>query len=535
MSLPQISAPLTPRPVGSGTNALPPGTPELRLAPADFTTQPIGSAPDPRTISNVVAGGPQALANDPVNSAWLYTFGQFIDHDLSLEALNPAVNIDLPVPNGDPVFPDGSTIPLGGSAGPNAINTVAGYLDLSQVYGSDAATAANLRNADGTLATSHGDTVPVVNRQFVSGDVRVGENPELSSITSMFVRYHNILVAELAAQHPDWTGHQLYDTAKEINTAIYQNVIYTEYLPALIGPGTLSATSPGFRPDVSANVSMEFATAAFRVGHSQVSGTQTGIDKAGNEVFSQSLADAFFDTPAQVVSNGVDALLRNLSNDFSQQTDVYAVDELRNLLSDGPQQMDLIAIDIQRERDLGLATLNDTRAALGLAPYTSFAEITSEPTVAANLQTVYGTVDKVDLFMGGLAEDHAPGATVGQTFKSIIADQFFRLRVADAYFWQNQSLSPDLKAFISQTTLGDVIEATTGTPVEQQNVFIAALRVISTLADPASTSPQLVIGVDDAGANIAGGLGDDTIVAGLGDNQVPHRRRRQRHVRFCWR
>ena len=73
--------------------------------------------------------------------------------------------------------------------------------------------------------------------------------------------------------------------------------------------------------------------------------------------------------------------------DFSQQTDVYAVDELRNLLSDGPQQMDLIAIDIQRERDLGLATLNDTRAALGLAPHTSFAEITSQPTVAANLHS----------------------------------------------------------------------------------------------------------------------------------------------------
>ena len=44
--------------------------------------------------------------------------------------------------------------------------------------------------------------------------------------------------------------------------------------------------------------------------------------------------------------------------------------------------MDLIAIDIQRERDLGIGSLNQTREALGLTPYTDFNQITSDPTVA---------------------------------------------------------------------------------------------------------------------------------------------------------
>ncbi len=34
--------------------------------------------------------------------------------------------------------------------------------------------------------------------------------------------------------------------------------------------------------------------------------------------------------------------------------------------------MDLAAINIQRARDLGLGTLNQTREALGLDPYTDF-------------------------------------------------------------------------------------------------------------------------------------------------------------------
>jgi hypothetical protein len=36
----------------------------------------------------------------------------------------------------------------------------------------------------------------------------------------------------LKAQHPDWTGDQLYYMAKAVTAAEYQNIIYKEYLPA---------------------------------------------------------------------------------------------------------------------------------------------------------------------------------------------------------------------------------------------------------------------------------------------------------------
>ena len=135
-------------------------------------------------------------------------------------------------------------------------------------------------------------------------------------------------------------------------------------------------------PPVNSQVTQEFSTAAFRVGHSQVSNNQQGIDNNGNVTFMQTLGDLFGNTPSQDVANGINSLLRDLSNDNSQAVDVYAVDGLRNLLADSPDQMDLIAIDIQRERDLGQGTLNQTRETLGLTPYTSFHQLTSDPTVA---------------------------------------------------------------------------------------------------------------------------------------------------------
>jgi peroxidase len=269
-------------------------------------------------------------------------------------------------------------------------------------------------------------------------------------------------------------------------------------------------------------VTQEFSTAAFRVGHSQVSNNQTGLDNHGNVTFTGTLAQVFGNTPAQDQANdGINSLIRDISSDYSQATDVYAVDGLRNLLTDSPDQMDLIATDIQRERDVGISTLNETRVALGFAPYTSFAQLTSDPTVQANLQSTFDSIDQVDLFVGGLAENHASnGGVVGPTFQAIIADQFNALRAGDRFFWQNEDFDPRTAQTIASTTLGDIIERDTGTPAEQQNVFVAAQRHSSDVPATDPSAPQLVIGVDTPDATIAGGPSDDTIVAGLGLNQI---------------
>ena len=177
-----------------------PNSPELALAPLNFGPgpgpgDPLVNAPNARTISNVISGGTGANGQngettDPVASAWLYVFGQFVDHDLDLEETpltNPQINIEIPQP--DPVFTTpGISIAMNrDSRSPTTntiINTTAGYLDLSQLYGSDAATAASLRNADGTYKTSYGGTcLPIVGGAFVCGDPRVMENPELTALT----------------------------------------------------------------------------------------------------------------------------------------------------------------------------------------------------------------------------------------------------------------------------------------------------------------------------------------------------------------
>ncbi len=469
-------------------NAIP-GNAELAFAPLNFlpnTRDGMVPGPNPRTVSNIVAGGTgsqgqNAQTTDPVISAWLYVFGQFVDHDIDLEATpltSPAINIV--VPPGDPVFAAGTVIAMNRDARSAAtntiINTVAGYLDLSQLYGSSAAVAASLTNADGTLKSSDaGQALPVINDQFVTGDPRVMENPELTALTILFMREHNFWVRALRAQHADWSGLQLYNMAKAITTAEYQNIIYTEYLPALIGP--MLPPYGGYNARVNAQVTQEFSTAAFRVGHSQVSDTQEGLDNNGNTVFVESLAQSFYNTPEIDEANGFDPLLRSLGVDYSQATDPYTVAALRNLLAaglvgGGVDDIDLIAIDIQRERDVGLGSLNQTRVALGLRPYGSFAQLTPDPILQQSFAKLYGSIDKVDLFMGGLSEAHAPGANVGATFRAIIASQFWRLRSGDRFYWQNEAFDDATADLISRTTLAAIMQRDTTATNLQANLFI---------------------------------------------------------------
>lgn len=468
-----------------------PGAPELAIAPLNFaprTNDGLIAGPNPRYISNTISGGTgrngvSAETDDANASAWLYVFGQFLDHDIDLEetpTTTPAINIV--VPRGDPTFTPGTVIPmtrdLRSSSTNTIINATAGYLDLSQLYGSTTQVAASLRNEDGTLKSSDGgQALPVVDDQFITGDPRVMENPELSAVTILFMREHNYWVQQLSKAHPNWDGDQLYQMARAITTAEYQNIVYQEYLPPLIG-GALGPYR-GYNPNVNSQVTEEFSTAAFRMGHSEISDTQEGLDNAGNVTFTESLAQAFFNTATIDESNGINALLRGVTADFSQATDVYVVAALRDLLfaplvGGDVDEMDLIAIDIQRERDVGLGTLNQTRRALGMSPFNSFAQVTSDPILQANLQQVYRDVNNLDLFIGGLAEDHTPGAKVGPTFQAIIARQFDALRSGDRFFWKNQGFDNATSTMISNTTLAQIITRNTDSTNVRQKVFVIA-------------------------------------------------------------
>lgn len=457
----------------------------VRLAAPDYGDG-VGSLagpdrPNPRFISNTVNAQDQSIPNLEGSSDFLWQWGQFLDHDLDLTEPG-AEQADIPVPLGDPFFDPNSTgtqvIPFRRSrvapgTGTDADNPreqeneITSWIDASQVYGSDFAQAAALRTNDGTgrLATSAGDLLPFASNPpfFVAGDIRVNEQVGLIAMHTLFVREHNTIADEMRERLPDKTGDQIYEIARAIVGAEMQVITYNEFIPALLGPDALSPYT-GYDPTINAGITNAFATAAFRLGHSMLNSTLLRLDANGDPIAEGHLLlrDAFFAPQLIIDEGGIEPLLRGLASQPSQKIDVFVVDAVRNFLfgQPGAGGLDLPSLNIQRGRDHGLPSYNDMRVALGLGAVASFADISADPEVQARLADAYGEVGLIDLWVGGLAEDHLPGAMVGELFHAILKQQFEALRDGDRFWYQNRYHGVALR-LLEQQRLSDIIRRNT--------------------------------------------------------------------------
>ncbi len=352
---------------------------------------------------------------------------------------------------------------------------------------------------------------------FLGGDIRANENIELTSLQVLFMREHNRQATLLAKQHPGWTDEQLYQGARQIVIAEIQSITYNEYLPALLGQGAITRYT-GYKANVNPGISPEFSEAAFRFGHSQLDddvqfmtnnganfsftftlpdgtqipvNTKTGISSGETGI---SLVDAFFD-PYVLEQPGVeDSILSTSPPTWLKPSMAKWSTPCGTSCSARPDTgaggQDLFALDVQRGRDVGLPTYNEARVAYGLPAVTKFSQITSDPAVQAQLETLYGNdVNKVELFVGGLVEDHATGSSVGQTFGAIIANQFERTRDGDRLWYQNIFSGRQL-ADIQNTTLADIIRATPVRPICKTTCSSSMLAFLE-LSPPVSSRSRL--------------------------------------------
>jgi hypothetical protein len=287
------------------------------------TNQPL---PSPRLISVVVH---QDVSNMHRRYTMMLTyFGQFLDHDVSLTPISRGfqdailncrdcdspTNVHpecwpIPIPSNDPFFPKVNlqtgrpvcmsfTRSLPGQQRLGAreqmdMNTA--YLDLSHVYGQTPCESQRLRAFSGgrmniTISPFRGrDLLPQTSRLaecqaasglcFDAGDSRATENPGLSVLHTVMVREHNRIAGQLQTFNRQWDDERLYMTSRKITGAIWQHVIYNEYLPRVLGWNAINLYGlnlltegfyEGYDSNCNAGIFNEFSTAAYRFGHSLV-------------------------------------------------------------------------------------------------------------------------------------------------------------------------------------------------------------------------------------------------------------------------
>jgi hypothetical protein len=503
--------------------------------------------PSARAISDLIVTDPTDgnLPNNRLMSDWVYAWGQFIDHDIDLTSdgsgsqLQPA-NVVVPNNPTDPFStaynPPGPGLiffnrseydPATGTSTRNPRqqpNDITAFIDGSMIYGDDPTVADALRakdpahpgrlkfstgsdgsmmlplnnhtyfpnisldpnDANAAFSIANGSGIVPDDQLFMAGDVRANENIELTSVHTLFLREHNRLADLIHANNPAMSDEAVYQAARAIVIAEVQSITFNEFLPALLGSNVVPDYT-GYRPWVNPGIANEFSTAAFRLGHSLLAPDVQFLNPDGSMKFAPvKLSNAFFNPPV-LEANGADPILKYLATDNAQEVDNKIVPELQNFLFGPPGAggFDLASLNIQRGRDHGLADYNTVRAYYGLPRVTSFDQITSNHTLATQLQSLYGSVNNIDLWVGGLAEDHVPGGSVGPLFTRIVSNQFQRLRDGDRLWFENQYDGTAL-SLLEHTTLEQIISRNTVNHDLQANVFFFRMQIRGTVFNDAN-------------------------------------------------
>ena len=140
-------------------------------------------------------------------------------------------------------------------------------------------------------------TIDIGNHMFpcfhLLGDHRVNEHHGLVSMHVLWLREHNRVAKELKEANPSWSiffddeklDEKLFEEARRVVIAEYQHIIYNEWLPIILGNtymrnNGINTLSSGYSnayfgegttiEQFDPRVTNEFATAAFRFGHSLI-------------------------------------------------------------------------------------------------------------------------------------------------------------------------------------------------------------------------------------------------------------------------
>ena len=227
---------------------------------------------------------------------------------------------------------------------------------------------------------------------------------------------------------------------------------------------------------------------------------------------------------------GTGAILAGIVEQPAEEVDFNIVDAVRNDLV--RIRADLFAFNVARGRDVGLGTLNQVKASLqnSTDPYVKFAvgflsanggsvnpysswqdfqtrngltdiviaqfmaaypdlvlradQINAFKAINGDIVAVQGDgtglvkgIDRVDLWVGGLAEAHFNGGMAGSTFWAILHEQFDRLQEADRFYYKERFDNFDLyENFIDGQEFADIIERNTGLTGLPEDIFSSDLE-----------------------------------------------------------
>ncbi|CAG8542019.1 2813_t:CDS:10 [Paraglomus occultum] len=465
--------------------------------------------PLPRCVSNLIsrygiASYDPAIASFSSKrqiSHMVTFFGQFIIFDLvRTQRIFNGDKVYIPTDDATYQIPNSAaaklssftSLPFNRSANnpppsPDAVGTnqVSVFLDLNQIYGESLELSMILRDSGsgrGKLKTSSGSNFPAFDNStstFITGAPITSQNIFTLAVASIWIGEHNAKCDKLYSEHgAAWDDETYFQEARRWTIGLYQKVVTEEYLGAILGQPLppYQAYNDQLMPAIDAF----FLTVTLRYGHSEISNLYNMQNLNGEVIATVPLSRIQDHT--LLPKFGLAETLRSMATQSQQQVSVFVPDEARGYQNPFGDYADVAAWDLNRARDFGIPLYNDMRAAFGLPRQTDWSGITSNDAIATRLQNTYGSVDKLEAYVGAFSEDPQDGSNFGQLLTNSILDQYSRLRDSDR-FWYENTFTDDERAQVRNTTFRDLIMLHASADGVPQNIWSLQTTSLSNVTD----------------------------------------------------
>ena len=432
--------------------------------------------PNPREVSRRLMTRDPFLPATSVNTlaaAWL----QFMIHDWFTHGEGDTSRlVDIPLAPGDSWHEDPMRIPRikndpsrpPGAEGPiTSINDVTHWWDGSSLYGSSLDEQKMVRSgSDGKLRLTDDGHLPIPDDPKLDFTMKPGWWTGMGMLITLFAREHNAVCDRLKSEYPHWDDEELFQRARLVVAALMAKIHTAEWTPAVIShPTTVYALRANWFGVAGEKIARNFG----RISDSEVI---SGIPGAATEHYGVpfSLTEEFTSVYRMHPLLPDDFDLRSLDGDRPIQQAIFRdlagpkfKDVVRTLsfadlfysfgtthpgaivLRNYPKFLqsyerpdgkviDLATTDLVRVRELGVPRYCEFRRQLHLKAPLSFAELTDDAALAAEMADLYGDIEKVDLMVGLFAEKRPTGFAFSDTAFRIFILMASRRLNSDRFF-----------------------------------------------------------------------------------------------------
>ncbi|WP_206443119.1 peroxidase family protein [Candidatus Protofrankia californiensis] len=292
-------------------------------------------------------------------------------------------------------------------------------------------------------------TVEQKNRLFAMGSDRVNTQVGFGLLNVLFFREHNRIARLLVAEYPRWDDERIFCTARNILNVLLIKIVVGEYINHIapyhfkfFADPTAFPNGPWYRPNwmaIEFNLLYRWHSlipSTFNIGERKI---PVGETMFNNEI---------------LTSRGLGPMFEDASNQPAGRIGLFNTDGTL---------YDIEVQSILQAREVQVASYNDYRANCRFPRVTDFNQISADARVQQALRDLYGTVDRIEYYVGIFAEDLRPNSALPPLMGRMVGVDAFSQALTNPLLasrvFNEQTFSPLGMAMIeAPTRLSDLVQ-----------------------------------------------------------------------------